>query len=62
MIRKKNNCMFCRVFHRQALDHGAASLSVDHIVTGHNADDITEMVLMNSVLHLFSTLLPIADR
>ncbi|KAG2151817.1 hypothetical protein BD769DRAFT_1623543 [Suillus cothurnatus] len=30
-----------------ALDRGAASLEVDHIVTGHNADDIAETVLMN---------------
>jgi len=46
-IGKKNNCTFCGVFRRQALDRGAASLSVDHIVTGHNADDIAETVLMN---------------
>jgi tRNA(Ile)-lysidine synthase TilS/MesJ len=39
---------FCGVFRRQALDRGAASLGVDHIVTGHNADDIAETVLMNS--------------
>jgi tRNA(Ile)-lysidine synthase TilS/MesJ len=36
------------VFRRQALDRGAAQLGVDHIVTGHNADDIAETVLMNS--------------
>lgn len=47
-IGKKNNCTFCGVFRRQALDRGAASLGVDHIVTGHNADDIAETVLMNS--------------
>ena len=47
-IGKKNNCTFCGVFRRQALDRGAASLDVDHIVTGHNADDIAETVLMNS--------------
>jgi cytoplasmic tRNA 2-thiolation protein 1 len=39
---------FCGVFRRQALDRGAAHLGVDHIVTGHNADDIAETVLMNS--------------
>lgn len=47
-IGKKNNCTFCGVFRRQALDRGASSLNVDHIVTGHNADDIAETVLMNS--------------
>ncbi|KAH9059316.1 hypothetical protein EDB87DRAFT_1684715 [Lactarius vividus] len=46
-IGKKNNCTFCGVFRRQALDRGAATLGVDHIVTGHNADDIAETVLMN---------------
>ncbi|RDX53029.1 hypothetical protein K466DRAFT_653166 [Polyporus arcularius HHB13444] len=46
-IGKKNNCTFCGVFRRQALDRGAAILNVDHIVTGHNADDIAETVLMN---------------
>ncbi|KAJ3734544.1 hypothetical protein DFJ43DRAFT_1170183 [Lentinula guzmanii] len=46
-IGKKNNCTFCGVFRRQALDRGAAVLNVDHIVTGHNADDIAETVLMN---------------
>ncbi|KXN72832.1 hypothetical protein CONCODRAFT_36489 [Conidiobolus coronatus NRRL 28638] len=43
----KNNCTFCGVFRRQALDRGAVMLGVDHIVTGHNADDIAETVLMN---------------
>ena len=49
-VGKKNNCTFCGVFRRQALDRGAAILDVDHIVTGHNADDIAETVLMNSQL------------
>eukprot|EP01137_Pigoraptor_chileana_P012434 Opistho-2@64813 len=43
----KNNCTFCGVFRRQALDRGAVRLGVDRIVTGHNADDIAETVLMN---------------
>jgi len=47
-VGRKNNCTFCGVFRRQALDRGAAILNVDHIVTGHNADDIAETVLMNS--------------
>ncbi|KAF9196720.1 cytosolic thiouridylase subunit Ctu1 [Haplosporangium sp. Z 11] len=46
-IGRKNNCTFCGVFRRQALDRGAIMLNVDHIVTGHNADDIAETVLMN---------------
>ncbi|CAE6491942.1 unnamed protein product [Rhizoctonia solani] len=46
-VGRKNNCTFCGVFRRQALDRGAAQLQVDHIVTGHNADDIAETVLMN---------------
>jgi len=51
-IGKKNNCTFCGVFRRQALDRGASSLNVDHIVTGHNADDIAETVLMNSTFDM----------
>ncbi|CAI8007004.1 Cytoplasmic tRNA 2-thiolation protein 1 [Geodia barretti] len=46
-IGRRNNCTFCGVFRRQALDRGAAMLGVDKIVTGHNADDIAETVLMN---------------
>jgi cytoplasmic tRNA 2-thiolation protein 1 len=46
-IGLNNNCTFCGVFRRQALDRGAALLNVDQIVTGHNADDIAETVLMN---------------
>ncbi|XP_071550930.1 cytoplasmic tRNA 2-thiolation protein 1 [Panulirus ornatus] len=44
---RKSNCTFCGVFRRQALDRGATILKVDKIVTGHNADDIAETVLMN---------------
>lgn len=47
IIGLKNNCTFCGVFRRQALDRGAALLKVDKIVTGHNADDIAETVLLN---------------
>lgn len=46
-VGRRNNCTFCGVFRRQALDRGAALLGVDHVVTGHNADDIAETVLMN---------------
>ena len=46
-IGLRNNCTFCGVFRRQALDRGALLLGVDKIATGHNADDIAETVLMN---------------
>ena len=46
-IGKKNNCTFCGVFRRQALDRGAAKVSANLIATGHNADDIAETVIMN---------------
>jgi cytoplasmic tRNA 2-thiolation protein 1 len=46
-VGRKNNCTFCGVFRRQALDRGAQTLSVDRIVTGHNADDIAETIVMN---------------
>ncbi|XP_063403767.1 cytoplasmic tRNA 2-thiolation protein 1-like [Mytilus trossulus] len=46
-IGLKNNCTFCGVFRRQALDRGAMMMKVDKIVTGHNADDIAETVIMN---------------
>ncbi|XP_072178654.1 cytoplasmic tRNA 2-thiolation protein 1-like [Diadema setosum] len=46
-IGLKNNCTFCGVFRRQALDRGALLVKADKIVTGHNADDIAETVLMN---------------
>lgn len=34
-------------FFSKALDRGAALLKVDKLVTGHNADDIAETVLLN---------------
>ena len=46
-IGKSNNCTFCGVFRRQALDRGAVYLNAHKIATGHNADDIAETVLMN---------------
>ncbi|KAG0637602.1 putative PP-loop ATPase superfamily protein [Tuber brumale] len=46
-IGKKGNCTYCGVFRRQALDRGAERLGIHHVVTGHNADDIAETVLMN---------------
>lgn len=47
VIGLKNNCTFCGVFRRQALDRGASLLKVDKIATGHNADDIAETILLN---------------
>jgi len=47
LIGLTNNCTFCGVFRRQALERGANLLKADKIVTGHNADDIAETVLMN---------------
>ena len=46
-VGKKGNCTYCGVFRRQALDRGAAKLAIKHVVTGHNADDIAETVMMN---------------
>jgi len=46
-IGLNNNCTYCGVFRRQALDRGAMYLKCDKMVTGHNADDIAETVLMN---------------
>lgn len=46
-VGRKNNCTFCGVFRRQALDRGAMLLKVNYLATGHNADDIAETVLMN---------------
>lgn len=43
----RNSCTYCGVFRRQALDRGAQRLGINHIVTGHNADDMAETVLMN---------------
>lgn len=43
----RNNCTFCGVFRRQALERGASLLKCDMIATGHNADDIAETILMN---------------
>uniref|UniRef100_A0A914RJF1 Cytoplasmic tRNA 2-thiolation protein 1 n=1 Tax=Parascaris equorum TaxID=6256 RepID=A0A914RJF1_PAREQ len=46
-IGTKNNCTFCGVFRRQALDRGALMLGANKLVTGHNADDMAETILMN---------------
>ena len=46
-IGMNNNCTYCGVFRRQSLDKGAKIIGAEKIVTGHNADDIAETVLMN---------------
>lgn len=46
-VGNKNNCTYCGVFRRQALDRGAVNLGIKHVLTGHNADDMAETVLMN---------------
>lgn len=46
-VGKKGNCTYCGVFRRQALDRGAERLGIKHVVTGHNADDVAETVMMN---------------
>ena len=47
LIGLNNNCTYCGVFRRQALDRGAMMVNADKILTGHNADDIAETVYMN---------------
>ncbi|KAF2690035.1 adenine nucleotide alpha hydrolases-like protein [Lentithecium fluviatile CBS 122367] len=49
-VGKKGNCTYCGVFRRQALDRGAARLGVRHVVTGHNADDVAETVVLRGDL------------
>lgn len=46
-IGTKNNCTFCGVFRRQALDRAATIVGATKVVTGHNADDTAETILMN---------------
>lgn len=46
-IGTKNNCTFCGVFRRQALDRGAVLIGANKIATGHNADDMAETVMLN---------------
>ncbi|VEU23206.1 DEKNAAC104336 [Brettanomyces naardenensis] len=43
----KSSCTYCGVLRRQALDRGALKLEVHHVITGHNADDMAETVLLN---------------
>ncbi len=56
-VGKKGNCTYCGVFRRQALDRGAERLGIKHVVTGHNADDVAETVVMNCVFFITSVYL-----
>ncbi|AFN82733.1 Adenine nucleotide alpha hydrolase [Encephalitozoon romaleae SJ-2008] len=48
-VGRRGNCTYCGVFRRQALEDAARKMGVDVIVTGHNADDMAETVLLNIV-------------
>lgn len=43
----KTSCTYCGVFRRNALNQGMKMLKGNRLYTGHNADDVSETVLMN---------------
>lgn len=45
--KKLSSCTYCGVFRRQALEEGAKRIDAVKIVTGHNADDMAETVMLN---------------
>lgn len=44
---RRGTCSYCGTFRRQALEDAARKMGVDCIVTGHNADDMAETVVLN---------------
>ncbi|KAI5174132.1 cytoplasmic tRNA 2-thiolation protein 1 [Pancytospora epiphaga] len=46
-VGRKGTCSYCGTFRRQALEDAARKMNVDCIVTGHNADDMAETIIMN---------------
>lgn len=43
----KETCTYCGIFRRRALDLGAARVGATKVAVGHNADDVSETVLLN---------------
>eukprot|EP01053_Blabericola_migrator_P011051 Blabericola_migrator_1__11050@NODE_642_length_7106_cov_1724_731212_g82_i1_p3_GENE_NODE_642_length_7106_cov_1724_731212_g82_i1NODE_642_length_7106_cov_1724_731212_g82_i1_p3_ORF_typecomplete_len245_score35_57ATP_bind_3/PF01171_20/1_2e29PAPS_reduct/PF01507_19/4e05QueC/PF06508_13/0_00055tRNA_Me_trans/PF03054_16/0_012ThiI/PF02568_14/0_016NAD_synthase/PF02540_17/0_064_NODE_642_length_7106_cov_1724_731212_g82_i161766910 len=48
VIGGRQNCTYCGILRRHALEMGARELRGNKIATGHNADDAVETILMNS--------------
>lgn len=48
-VGKKGNCTYCGIFRRQALEDAGRKMGVDCIVTGHNANDVAETVILNII-------------
>ncbi|ELQ76034.1 PP-loop superfamily ATPase-like protein, partial [Trachipleistophora hominis] len=45
--KRVGSCTYCGVFRRQALEEGARRIGATKIITGHNADDMAETVVLN---------------
>lgn len=45
--KRMGSCTYCGVFRRQALEEGARRIGATKIITGHNADDMAETVILN---------------
>lgn len=46
-VGTRSSCTYCGVMRRQSLEKLAVQLDINHIVTGHNANDMAETLLMN---------------